>query len=445
MQPIDIIINNFTRLQYLDILVREIKKRTEYPYRIIVADNSTTPRTQKFVKKLLEDGLIHEAVFDDRNLTLPQSFKKGFEYVKSEYFVMTVDDTIPPWTKPCWLTHLNYLIRNNKQYGAIALKYRYDNTKAYFDKCVSEPIPVELNNKNVEHRSAIEEFFQIQSVADINRVGFSRKNTAVYEFSRRMESILGKKMGKTTKESGLIALAWDDDNKGYSSKVINKKKFFDKKKFRGARIVACFMAHHDDQFIDRFLENLSQFTNEFYINLNEPSPYTEKVCREHKNTKRIIETKNNGNWHQGHQRELTVRMLDDVKPDIVLFPDSDELYSDDLTKTLEKFWDAHKKGLWFELKYCWGSENTVRLDRHFRKMVHVRAFKWEPNLSYEPYRGFACPTELYFEKRRKFYSDTPTKHLKFLKKENLERVKNESKEETFFVKTYDKFDKNFGA
>ena len=230
IEPIDIIINNYTRLQYLEIIVKEIKKRTEYPYRIIVTDNSTTPESREFVKKLLADGLIHEATFDERNLTLPQSFKKGFEFVKSEYFIMTVEDTIPPWTKPCWLTHLNYLIRNNRQYGAIALKYRYDNTKAYFDKCVSEPIPVELNNKNVEHRSAIEEFFQIQSVADINRVGFSRKNTAVYEFSRRMESILGKKMGKTTKESGLIALAWDDDNKGYSSKVINKKKFFDKKK-----------------------------------------------------------------------------------------------------------------------------------------------------------------------------------------------------------------------
>jgi len=445
IEPIDIIINNFTRLQYLEIIVREIKKRTEYPYRIIVVDNASTPRTKLFVKQLLKDGLIHEAVFDERNLTLPQSFKKGFEYVKSEYFVMTVDDTIPPWTKPCWLTHLHHLIKNNEKYGAIALKYRYDTTKSYFDNYRDTPVPVELNNDNVEHKYAVEEFFQIQSKADMAKVGFSRKNVAVYEFSRSMERILNKKIGKTTKESGLICIALDDDNCGYLPEVINRKKFFDKKKFRNVKTVACFMAHHDDQFIDRFLENLSQFTDEFYINLNEASPYTEKVCREHKNTKAIIETKNDGNWHQGHQRELTVRMLDDVKPDIVLFPDTDELYGDDLKFTLEKFWDAHKKGLWFELKYCWGAENTVRLDRHFKKMVHIRAFKWQPNLTYDPYKGFACPNQLFFEKHRKFYSDTPVKHLKFLKQTNLDRVKNETKAEKPFVKTYEKFDENFGA
>jgi len=49
----------------------------------------------------------------------------------------------------------------------------------------------------------------------------------------------------------------------------------------------------------------------------------------------------------------------------ILFKNSDELYGDDLMKTLEKFWDAHKKGLWFELKYCWGKRKHGKTRQTF--------------------------------------------------------------------------------
>lgn len=443
MQPIDIIINNFTRLQYLDILVREIKKRTEYPHRIIVVDNAYTQRTKNFIDKMQKDGLIDVAVFAERNHPLPQSLKRGFELVESEYFVMTVDDTIPPWTKPCWLTHLVYLIKNNPEFGAIALKYRYADSKKYFTN-EAQRVDIGLDSDNVEHKYAIEELFQIQKTSDIKTVGFSKKNVGVYEFSRRMEEMLNKKMGRTTLESGLVALAWDDDNLGYLPEVKNRKQYYEKKKFRRIKIVACFMAHHDDEFIDRFLDNIGQFTDEFYINLNEPTPYTEKKCKEHPHTKKIIKTTNGKCWSQGVQRQNTIRMLDDVKPDIVIFPDSDELFCDNLMEVLEEFWDSHKKSCWFEMKYCWGDEDTVRLDGAFKKMAHVRAFKWQEGLTYWPYPGFACPREFIHEKRKKFLSKSPVKHLKLLKKENkyrYEKDKNINKR----LQTYDKFDNNFGA
>lgn len=445
MEPIDIIINNFTRLQYLDIIVRKIKERTEYPHRLIVVDNATTPRTADFVGKLLKDGLIDEAMCSEKNLPLPQAFKLGFEFVRSRYFVTTVDDTIPPWTNPCWLTHLAYLIENLDEYGAIALKYRYADSGKYplGDGAVPR-IDIPLDIKNIEQRQAIEEFFQIQRTDEIRRIGFSRKNTGIYEFSRRMESVFGKKIGRTTAESGLSAVAWDDDDWGYLPEVKNRRNFYEMKKFRRVRIVACFMAHHDDQFIDRFLENLGQFTDEFYINLNEASPHTAEACRGHRFTRRVLETKNERHWSQAGERENTIRMLDDVRPDMVLFPDTDELFCDDLLEVLAEFWDSPKDACWFELKYCWGDENTVRLDRHFKKMVHVRAFKWREGLNYEQYKGFAIPTGYFHEKHRKFISRSPVKHLKFLKNENFERIKSESNEATFFAKTYDKFDKNFG-
>jgi len=215
-----------------------------------------------------------------------------------------------------------------------------------------------------------------------------------------------------------------------------------KKEFKDCKIVACIMAHHDDQFIDRLLENLNKFTSDFYINLNNATQYTKNACISNKNTKKYIIT--NEPWRQGYQREITARLVDEVEPDIVLFPDSDELYCDDLMETLEKFWESDKKGCWFEMKYCWGDENTVRLDHHFQHMIHVRAFKWIPNISYEGYRGYACPINYFHEKRTKFVSLSPVKHLKFLKKENLERVKEESKEKGFYTRTYNKFNKHFG-
>lgn len=215
-----------------------------------------------------------------------------------------------------------------------------------------------------------------------------------------------------------------------------------KKKFSETHIVACIMAHHDDQFIDRLLENLSKFTDEFYINLNNATPHTQKACISHPNTKKYIITTEP--WRQGQQREMTARLVDEAEPDIVLFPDSDEIYADDLMETLKKFWESDKMGCWFEMKYCWGDENTVRLDHHFKHMIHVRAFKWISNISYEGYRGYACPMPYFHEKKRKFVSLSPVKHLKFLKEENLWRIKEESKEEGFYTRKYDKFDKHFG-
>jgi len=444
-EPIDIIINNYTRLQYLDIIVKAIKERTQYPYRIIVTDNSSTPRTRKFINKLLEDGLIHETVFIEKNQPLPQALEHGMEFIKSKYFVQTVEDTIPPFTNPCWLTHLVWMMDNAPDFGAIALGYNRMSSDKYFKglengkaKCIDLKPSLDL----LQHRSAIEEFFQIQRTDEMKRVGFGRKNTSIYWFSRRFEDIYNKKVGKTYRDSVLSAYAWDDDDWGYLPEVKNRKQFYDKPKFRRTKIVACLMAHHDDEFIDRVLENIGKYTDEFYINIHNATPYTKNACISHPKTKKYIIT--TGPWSQAGEREETIRMLDEVEPDIVLFPDSDELYCDDLMDILENFWASHKEACWFEMKYCWWDENHVRLDRHFKKMVHVRAFKWKPNITYEPYGGFACPNNFRGEKHRKFLSKSPVKHLKFLKKENKEQVEKESKEKELRVQKYDKFDSYYG-
>ena len=56
MEPIDIIINNFRRLHYLEFLIKAIEERTDFPYRIIVVDNCSIPKTKEFIKELKDNG-----------------------------------------------------------------------------------------------------------------------------------------------------------------------------------------------------------------------------------------------------------------------------------------------------------------------------------------------------------------------------------------------------
>ncbi|MHA1225129.1 MAG: glycosyltransferase family A protein [Candidatus Hodarchaeales archaeon] len=193
---------------------------------------------------------------------------------------------------------------------------------------------------------------------------------------------------------------------------------------KSPKIVACFMAHDDDDYIDMVLEDLSKYVDEIYVNLNEPTPYIRKAVVNHPKVVKYIETKNNGRWNQGLQRDNTIRMLDDVKPDIVLFPDSDEIYPKNLKEQLEKFWqDEKKKTFWFRLIYLWDSEKTFRNDRLWKSIHHVRAYKWQPNITYLPkYAGYACPTTfIHLPKETRFHSDTPILHYGYMTEENRAR------------------------
>lgn len=222
---VDIIINNFQRLQYLETLVKEINIRTEYPFKIIVVDNGSTKRTREFIQELLKKKLIQKVVYNEKNLVLPQSFKKGFELVESKYCIVTVDDTIPPWTNPCWLTHLVYLIENCREFGAISLGYSYAWFKDYSSNKI-ERIKAALNKDNVRERHAVEEFFRIQKTEDLKVVGFSDRNVGIYDFAKKMTGMLGKKIGITMKESNVLATAWRrDENNGYPKSVKNMYKF----------------------------------------------------------------------------------------------------------------------------------------------------------------------------------------------------------------------------
>ena len=184
------------------------------------------------------------------------------------------------------------------------------------------------------------------------------------------------------------------------------------------KIVACLMVHNEDWIIDEVLRDLAKYTDEFYINLNEPTKYVEKVCKNNPFVKKFIVTKDNGSWDQGLQRDNTIRLLDDVQPDIVLFPDSDETFPKELPQILEDFWKSDKKYIWFRMWYYWNDKCHIRNDGLFKSMHHCRVFKWESGLVYIPYVGYALPTNFTGHKEWRYAPDYPIHHWGYMRKED---------------------------
>ena len=121
-KKIDIILTTYQRLHLLKITIKAIKIRTKYPHRLIVVDNNSTDGTREWLREQHDIGIIDEVILSDENLGLGRAFQEGMRKVKSEYFICTVDDVLPPKMEPCWLEQELRIAKENPEYGGIAMK-----------------------------------------------------------------------------------------------------------------------------------------------------------------------------------------------------------------------------------------------------------------------------------------------------------------------------------
>ena len=159
------------------------------------------------------------------------------------------------------------------------------------------------------------------------------------------------------------------------------------------------MVHDDDLWISSCLMSLDEYVDGIYVNLNNPTPICKKIIEGWPSVKKIIYTTNEGRWNQGVQRDNTIRMLDEVKPDIVLFPDSDETLPKNFDIILKDFIDSGINTLWFGLIYYWNHPNVARRDGRWKAIHHVRGYRWKPGITYIPYAGYTNPTTFINEKK----------------------------------------------
>jgi hypothetical protein len=82
-----------------------------------------------------------------------------------------------------------------------------------------------------------------------------------------------------------------------------------------------------------------------------------------------------------------VRMLDDVKPEIVLVPDEDEEFGPYLELDIERLRRSKYPQMAFAYEYPMPTEDGWNgRDKPYPSKPHVKAYKWRPGLTYHPYK-----------------------------------------------------------
>lgn len=122
IEAIDIILVTFNRVNFLKHTVKKIYERTLYPYRLWVIDNASTDKTREYLKKAKLHGFVYDYIILPENKGLAKGFTEGFKKVKSEFFITTQDDIVPPDLRPCWLERMLHLAKKNPDYGGIAMR-----------------------------------------------------------------------------------------------------------------------------------------------------------------------------------------------------------------------------------------------------------------------------------------------------------------------------------
>ncbi|KPJ86665.1 MAG: hypothetical protein AMS17_11395 [Spirochaetes bacterium DG_61] len=177
------------------------------------------------------------------------------------------------------------------------------------------------------------------------------------------------------------------------------------------------------------LEDLSNYVDEIYLLIHQTPEFkgswhtkvpkvmgTTEITLDHELPR--VEFRKQGNREKF--RETAIRMLDEVRPELVFFPDEDEAFpeSEFLAKDLVRFYRSKKMQLGFRRINFWDSMETVRKD-HWTNVngPHTRIFKWQPGLTYYPYIGY---NRISSYGKKQMVARTAMKHYAFMDREERE-------------------------
>ena len=123
LEPIDIIMTCFNRLQLTKDAIRHIVERTTHPYRLIVVDNNSADGTQDYLFEAKKKGLIHHLIFLEENYGIHMAKNYGLALVRSEpYYIDTDNDLLCAKLEPDWISQLVDLMDRFPKYGAISCR-----------------------------------------------------------------------------------------------------------------------------------------------------------------------------------------------------------------------------------------------------------------------------------------------------------------------------------
>lgn len=224
LESVDIILVTFERLHFLKQTVKKINERTMYPYNLIVVDNASKDNeTRDWLNMAEKHGDIQKRVMLDENLGLPMALNEGMKHVKSEYFITTQDDLIPPDLRPCWLERMLHLAKKYPDYAGIFMRIQR-----------TARLHVDEDKDLIESPKSCAAVFRIQRRDDFrkreNPFG-ARKHWESHTFAETAKQ-LKKKTAMTTKlyadHIGFMA-----DNKGFPMDKKDYHTYSDNRVFQG--------------------------------------------------------------------------------------------------------------------------------------------------------------------------------------------------------------------
>lgn len=252
VSTIDIILVTYQRLPYLKETVEAINKRTLHPYNLIVVDNASTDGTKDWCRVQNKTGGIGRYIRLEENIGLAGGLTEGLKFVRSEFFITTQDDIIPPDLRPCWLERMLHLAKENPDYGGISMRIQRTRHQK-----------IDERKDLIESPKSLAAVFRIQKKSDFGIEGFGlRKHWESHSFKLICDQL--KK--KTAMATHLYAnhFAFMASNKGYEK---GKKDYF------------TYSPERVEQGADKPYPKLDPKTN-IPLRINHPSDTNEQILRE---------------------------------------------------------------------------------------------------------------------------------------------------------------------
>lgn len=120
-KPIDIILITYNRLAITRKTIEELHKRLKTPFRLIVVDDMSIDGTAEYLQKMKDEGVVQ--VFEQlENSNICQAYNRGYEFVKSDYFLTMQDDITVPELDVCVIQQLIDLMEKNLDHAGIGCR-----------------------------------------------------------------------------------------------------------------------------------------------------------------------------------------------------------------------------------------------------------------------------------------------------------------------------------
>ena len=214
IEEIDILLVTFNRINFLKHTVKKIYERTRYPYKLWVIDNASDDGTRDWLKTAKLNGFLYDYIVMPNNIGLAGGLTEGFKNVKSEYFITTQDDIVPPDLQPCWLERMLHLAKKYPEYGGIAMRIQRTRHRE-----------IDEMKDLIESPTSCPSVFRIQKKSDIEEIkGFgNRPHWESTAFIQRTKC--WKKKYAMTTHIYADHTGFMPDNKGFPERFVNYHTF----------------------------------------------------------------------------------------------------------------------------------------------------------------------------------------------------------------------------